>query len=132
MNSKPKLNYTRIGERIQTKRKNMGLTQSQVAEQSGLSAQYMANIENGSTQTIGLKSLFSISNVLWVGTDYFFVDSIEHNKEVINKEIETMLEDMTKNQRIIAMDMLNVIYNNPKMFETIDIDDYEEDDDEKY
>lgn len=132
MNSKPKLNYTRIGERIQTKRKNMGLTQSQVAEQSGLSAQYMANIENGSTQTIGLKALFSISNVLGVGTDYFLVDSIEHNKEVINKEIETMLEDMTKNQRIIAMDMLNVIYNNPKMFETIDIDEYEEDDDEKY
>jgi len=30
------------------------------------------------------------------------------------------------------MYIFNIVYNNPEMFETIEIDEYEEDDDEKY
>ena len=36
-----------IGRRIQARRKQLGLTQEQTAELSGLSQQYIANVENG-------------------------------------------------------------------------------------
>ena len=125
------IDYKEVGERIRIKRKETGLTQKDAANKVNLSKDYWYKMEKGRVNTISLGTLFSISNMFETDIGYFLADSTDYNKDVIYREIESMLDSMTKNQRIISMDLLKVVYNNPEMFEPVEIDEYEEDDDEK-
>ena len=51
--------------------------------------------------------------------DYFFVDSIEQNKEVTYEEINDLLEDMTPDQRVIAMDLVKFVSDNSDKIKSV-------------
>ena len=58
-----------IGARIFEKRKQLGLTQEQVAEQMDVSIQMVSNLERGN-KAIKIDNLIKISRILGVSTDY--------------------------------------------------------------
>lgn len=60
---------TGIGERICTKRKQLGLTQEQVADRMDVSIQMVSNLERGN-KAIKIDNLIKISEILNVSTDY--------------------------------------------------------------
>lgn len=63
------MNYAVMGQRIKAKRKELHLTQEQLAELSGLSASFMGHIERGS-RIASLETLCGLCRALDVSADY--------------------------------------------------------------
>lgn len=64
-----------IGRRILTRRKQLGLTQEQVAELSGLSQNYIAVVESGSSG-LGEDSIIGLAKGLQVSADYILFGTV--------------------------------------------------------
>lgn len=58
-----------IGKRIQQRRKQLALTQEQVAEMMNVSVQMISNLERGN-KAIRIDNLVNLSNILNISTDY--------------------------------------------------------------
>lgn len=58
-----------IGKRIQTRRKQQGYTQEQLAEMMNVSIQMISNLERGN-KAIRIDNLINLSQILNVSTDY--------------------------------------------------------------
>ncbi len=58
-----------IGKRISTRRKQLGLTQEQLADQMNVSIQMVSNLERGN-KAIRIENLLHLSEILAVSTDY--------------------------------------------------------------
>ncbi|MEK3884954.1 helix-turn-helix transcriptional regulator [Paenibacillus sp. PL2-23] len=87
-----------VGEQIRRVRKLRGMTQEQLAEQSGLSFSYVSDVERG-TRNISLESLEKIINALGVRPNQLFEEidvlSDAYNDGARNKieELNTLLSD---------------------------------------
>lgn len=75
-----------IGTRILEKRKQMNLTQEQIAEQMDVSIQMVSNLERGN-KAIKIDNLIKISRILGVSTDYILTgtQSAEDANQMTNK-----------------------------------------------
>ena len=92
-----------IGTRISKRRKQLNLTQEQVAERMGVSIQMISNLEQGK-KAIRPENLIKISSVLDISCDYIltgivndndtntFIDRIRLLKEEDYKMIEMLVE----------------------------------------
>ena len=69
------LDYTALGKRIRRRRKELGLTQSVLAERVDLEASNISHIERGASK-VGLGSLVKIANVLQCSVDDLLCDSL--------------------------------------------------------
>jgi len=58
-----------IGKRIQTRRKQQGYTQEQLADKMNVSIQMISNLERGN-KAIRIDNLINVSQILAVSTDY--------------------------------------------------------------
>ncbi len=58
-----------IGKRIQNRRKQLGYTQEQLAEQMNVSIQMVSNLERGN-KAIRIDNLINLSRILDISTDY--------------------------------------------------------------
>ncbi len=64
-----------MGRRIQARRKQLGLTQEQAAERSGLSQNYIAVVESGSSG-LGDDSIIGLARGLQVSADYILFGTV--------------------------------------------------------
>lgn len=62
------IDYEKIGNRIRTARKSLGLTQEEAAERCDITASFYGNIERGSRK-MSLETLIKVSLGLNVSTD---------------------------------------------------------------
>ena len=69
-----------IGKRISDRRKQLNLTQEQIAEEMNVSIQMVSNLERGN-KAIRIENLIKISGILDVSTDYILLGS--HNEKDI-------------------------------------------------
>ncbi|MFI3292591.1 MAG: helix-turn-helix transcriptional regulator [Rikenellaceae bacterium] len=81
-----------IGQRIAKRRKQLGLTQEQAAELSGLSHQFFACVERG-LKNIRAENVIKLSKALNVSADYILLG--ESNATDRN-HIATMLEPLSE------------------------------------
>lgn len=58
-----------IGKRIQSRRKQQGLTQEQLADRMNVSIQMISNLERGN-KAIRIDNLINLGQILAVSTDY--------------------------------------------------------------
>ena len=58
------------------------------------------------------RQIYSIAYALNCNLDYFFVDSIKQNKDATYEEIRDLLDEMTPDQRVIAMDLVKFVFDN--------------------
>ncbi|MBR3943425.1 MAG: helix-turn-helix transcriptional regulator [Clostridia bacterium] len=87
---KDTFDYSALGKRIRKARKQMRLTQEQLAEACDLSTAHIGHIERG-TRALSIESLVTISQYLNVSTDYLLLDisnSSEHNLSALIRTIE--------------------------------------------
>ena len=63
------VDLTGIGKRIQNRRKQLMLTQEQLAEMMNVSIQMVSNLERGN-KAIRIDNLINLSQILDVSTDY--------------------------------------------------------------
>lgn len=66
------IDYIAIGNRIMIARKNMGLSQEQLAEKCGLSTSFLGHIERGSRK-MSLETLVTLCSVLNMSADYILM-----------------------------------------------------------
>lgn len=96
-----------IGKRIASRRKQLGLTQEQVAELSGLSHQFFACVERG-LKNIRAENVVKLSKALNVSADYILMGkSNHHDHEYLTDLMEPLdelqlkcLEEIIKNYLI--------------------------------
>ena len=62
-------NLVEIGKRIQSRRKQQGYTQEQLAEMMNVSIQMVSNLERGN-KAIRIENLINLSKILEISTDY--------------------------------------------------------------
>lgn len=81
------MNYKEIGQRIRKYRKQMNLSQEELAEKIGISTTHMSHIETGSTK-LSLPVLVELAENLKVKTDYLLFSQ----PKVDNSEIIKLLQ----------------------------------------
>lgn len=64
-----------IGRRIAARRNQLGLTQAEAAEKSGLTQQFFASVETG-TKNIRAESIIKVSKALNVSTDFLLTGTV--------------------------------------------------------
>jgi len=90
------IDYRKIGIRIKSKRESKKLTQEELAELTGLTNNYISNIERTRSKP-SIETLIKICNALEVTPDYILLDSVYASKEYIMDEIAVKLRKCTKN-----------------------------------
>ncbi len=78
------IDYIAIGNRIMIARKNMGLSQEQLAEKCGLSTSFLGHIERGSRK-MSLETLVTLCSVLNMSADYILMDEMPENDVVLHE-----------------------------------------------
>ena len=87
-------NYKKLGIRIKAVRESKKLTQEQLAEITGLTNNYISNIERNHSKP-SIETLLRICNALEVTPDYILMESIYVSKEYIMDEIANKLKKCT-------------------------------------
>ncbi len=78
-----------IGTRICSRRKELNLTQEQLAESMNVSIQMISNLERGN-KAIKIDNLLNLCDILKVSTDFILTG--KHN----NNDIETLMSKILK------------------------------------
>lgn len=92
-----KVDLAGIGRRIAEIRREVGLTQEQLAERAGISVVHLSNIELGK-KTPGLMVLIRIAEALEVATDWILRSETPGTYAVANEKIGELLEDCSNNE----------------------------------
>lgn len=98
------MNYLALGKRIRSYRRNLRLTQEQLAEKTGVSLSFIGHIERG-TRKASLETLVGISNALNVSPAILLQDSLIC-------EISIPSEETSRRQRDLINEISRVIIEN--------------------
>lgn len=91
-----------IGSRIAQRRKQLGLTQEQAAERSGLSHQFFACVERG-IKNIRAESIIKISKAMDISADYILIGQ---SSDVDRSHLLALLAPLNEKQLKCAEDIL--------------------------
>ncbi|MBR5948484.1 MAG: helix-turn-helix transcriptional regulator [Clostridia bacterium] len=71
----PELELSKIGVRIQQRRKQLGYTQEDIAEKMNVSVQMVSNLERGN-KAIKIENIVRLSQILGISTDYILLGEL--------------------------------------------------------
>lgn len=94
-----------IGRRIAKRRKQLGLTQAQVAELSDLTQQFFASVETGK-KNMRADSIVKVSTALGVSTDFLLTGTVT---DLERTHLVQMLDSLNENQFYIIEDIIKKI-----------------------
>lgn len=97
-----KLDYTAIGVRIRRRRKELHLTQQQLAELSDQEPSNISHIERGATK-LSLPTIVSIANALGLTVDALLCDSLVNSTVLFQQEAESLLADCSLEESKIIL-----------------------------
>lgn len=104
--------YKELGARIKKIRGQTTHTQATLAEATGFSTAYIANIERGSQ--VSLTALYNIARVLQVSMDYLL--GLTLPTEDTESRIKNLMMDCTPQQREFLLTALSDLYENLKHY----------------
>lgn len=107
------MDYKAMGKRLKIERCNLNLTQEQLAEEVGLSPDYIGQIERGE-RNISLDKLILIVNKLGVTVDYVLQDSFTLQKDEYDVVLQQLLKNKSVSEKILVINMLKLIFNYTK------------------
>lgn len=99
------LDYTQIGKRIASRRKELGLRQTQVCERAGINDKYLSCIERA-TSIPSLEVVMKLALALDTTPNEFLVGSLRHDSDEW-RDIAELLRDMNPRQLHLAKNFLN-------------------------
>jgi len=87
-----KLDYKEMGKRIRTRRRELNITQEQVAERAGISTSFIGHIERGE-KVASVETLATLSEVLDMDLNYMILGvNRDDGCERMKKEISAVME----------------------------------------
>lgn len=102
------LDYQAIGKRIANKRKELHLTQAQLAELAGISASHLGHIEVGTAKP-SLQIFVDIANALHVTNDQLLIGELKQSNIVLSVEIANQLKDCSPADTRIILETLSAL-----------------------
>lgn len=81
------MDYKDLGARVRAMRRQMGLTQEQLAEKVGISASFLGHIERG-TRVASLETLVALCNELHVSPVYLLTASLRSFDSSMPKDLD--------------------------------------------
>ncbi len=105
------LNFKKIGEKIKSRRKYLGVTQEFIADQLEVNPSHISNIECGRANP-SLTILVKMANVLQCSVDYFIVHeytfTCNTSNEIENKIVNSLnsCDEVTKNK---VLQIINIL-----------------------
>lgn len=100
-----------LKKRIYTYSSSKKLTQEELAELTGLTNNYISNIERTRSKP-SIETLIKICNALEVTPDYILLDSVYASKEYIMDEIAVKLKKCTKNNLQLVSGIITLVLEN--------------------
>lgn len=104
------VDFKLIGERIKKKRKQMCLTQEQLAEKLDVTVGYVSQCERGISK-INLEKLSEISEILNCDLSYFVTGSTIDGGNYLNEELIEKYNLLTPKQKNEILGFIDVILN---------------------
>lgn len=105
------MNLSYLGERIRTRRKELGITIEQLAEKIDIGYNHLSNIERGK-KTPSLETLIKIVNALDTTADIILKDSVEYAKPHLQNDIVKGIENLDSEGLRIVSEVLSVLIKN--------------------
>ena len=95
------IDYLSLGKRIKKLREQKGITQLELADQTGLARSYIGQIESG-LKNASLETIVAIANSLGVSIEEFLKDSVDVTKTAAApSEVEYILLDCSPGEEKI-------------------------------
>ena len=90
-----------IGKRIQGRRKQMGLTQEQLADKMDVSIQMVSNLERGN-KSIRIENLIKLSEILNISTDYILMGKeTTGDMQVLTEQMASLSQKERKMMKLL-------------------------------
>ena len=100
--------YAEIGKNIQAARKQKNLSREALAELSGLSANFIGNIERGE-KAVSLESFISIANALGVSSDVLLGNMLTNGYQVKSSLLCEQINSLSPKKRAMVHELLEVL-----------------------
>lgn len=114
------VNFKLIGKRVREVRLERGISQTELAERSKTTAQYLSQIENGKKQA-SLQVLLSVAEVLEISLNELLTGNQVNNPVEYQREIVRLLADCLSYEKRVLFEMLlnmkAVLRENKRLFE---------------
>ena len=101
------IDYTNVGKRMKTLRKQAGYTQEQIADALDVTVAFISNIENDRVK-MNLRVLSYYAKLLNVSIDYLLRPDGEKD-DVLNKEILRLLEKFSTDDKEKFVKVLRIL-----------------------
>lgn len=92
-----------LGERLRTRRNELGFTQEYMAEEAGISLRFYQMVERGE-KSVSLSTLIRLSQIMSISIDYL----VFGNLAALKNPITDALEGLTQQQREDALAILRL------------------------
>lgn len=96
------MDYRDFGARVRTVRRQIGLTQEELAEQVGISASFLGHIERG-TRVASLETLVALCNTLNISPMYLLQASLQGSEEGYQFPTDISTEERAAVNRILHL-----------------------------
>ena len=97
-----------VGGRIRKVREHQHYTREQIAERADISAQFLADIENG-YKSMTAATIISLANALHISTDYILLGVESNNNDEAMNEFQSLLSAIPKDKRDYAAELIRVL-----------------------
>ncbi len=102
------IDYSLIGKRVATARKERGLTQDKLAEKADISNNYLSHIET-SRSIPSLETLMNICDALDVTPDYLLLGTSDRQKDYLISDIEDKLNQCTDYEKRVIFNLIDIM-----------------------
>ena len=103
------VNYHEIGERILQRRKEFGLTQERLSEQTGISINQISNLEN-SRSVPSVETILKLCEALKVTPDYFLLGITKNVNENAVKRIAELAQLSSDKQQNFIYEFISLLH----------------------
>lgn len=100
-----------FGKRLREQRQLKGYTIEELAEKSGISTNYLGDVERGK-KFASLETFQKLAAALDISADVLLCDSIPASSHRIDAEISEKLAGLTPHQKKAALDILDAYISN--------------------
>ena len=97
-----------VGGRIRKVREHQHYTREQIAERADISAQFLADIENG-YKSMTVATIISLSKALHISTDYMLLGVKSNDNGNAIDEINSLLSAIPQNKQSYAIELVRVL-----------------------
>lgn len=100
------VDYKKIGQRIRTARKKLGLTQEELADDAGMNASHLSHIETGQTK-LSLPTIVVIANSLSISVDELLCGNLKQFNHVYYNLIVEELSDCDEDEMQAILEIVH-------------------------